>query len=393
MKVLHSLESFLNRTENWLLPQIVDVPNVEGAVLCKRVVNAGEFSLRGSRLFVETAAVGSNAFLARAFRFAIRRTRLAAAYDRRRIANWSPTLIHAHFGPRGLESLPLKRRLRIPLVTTFYGFDAWMLPKVEPEWLRRYAELFRDGDLFVVEGPAMRQRLIDIGCPPEKTLVRPIGVELPSLTFTSRDLSNGLRIAMVGRFVEKKGFVDGLRACADAAARGVDLTVTVIGDSAGDPVGEKIKHELRTIASSPELSGRVQFAGFVPQTKMWELLREQNTVLCPSRHSSNGDAEGGLPFVLTEAMALGLLGIASRHCDAPEAIIDQKTGYLFDEGHTGQLTDILCAVFANPGKVADITRAGRKLVEKKYNLAEQLKALSAIYAQAVRQHRSQGAHS
>src|SRR5579862_7161173 len=44
----------------------------------------------------------------------------------------APALIHAHFGVEGGYALPIARRLRIPLVTTFHGFDAtqtslWML--------------------------------------------------------------------------------------------------------------------------------------------------------------------------------------------------------------------------------------------------------------------------
>ena len=58
------------------------------------------------------------------------------------------------------------------------------------------------------------------------------------------------------------------------------------------------------------------------------MISRHNVLICPSKHAPDGDAEGGLPFVITEAMALGLLCIGSRHCDIPEAVIDQVTGYL-----------------------------------------------------------------
>ena len=35
-----------------------------------------------------------------------------------------PALIHAHFGIEGVYALPLAKRLGIPLVTMFHGFDA-----------------------------------------------------------------------------------------------------------------------------------------------------------------------------------------------------------------------------------------------------------------------------
>jgi hypothetical protein len=48
--------------------------------------------------------------------------------------------------------------------------------------------------------------------------------------------------------------------------------------------------------------------------------------LCPSRFGPGGDAEGGLPVELLEAMGMGLLCVGSRHCDIPEAIIAERPG-------------------------------------------------------------------
>jgi hypothetical protein len=43
----------------------------------------------------------------------------------RRIA---PALVHAHFAESGLAALPLTRELNIPLLTTFHGYDATVVP-------------------------------------------------------------------------------------------------------------------------------------------------------------------------------------------------------------------------------------------------------------------------
>jgi hypothetical protein len=50
-------------------------------------------------------------------------TRNPGPYQRL-LAGHRPALIHAHFGVEGVYALPLARRLGIPLVTTFHGFDA-----------------------------------------------------------------------------------------------------------------------------------------------------------------------------------------------------------------------------------------------------------------------------
>src|SRR5262249_31069615 len=149
----------------------------------------------------------------------------------------------------------------------------------------------------------------------------------PSLEFRAPFFSHGLKVAMVGRYTEKKGLPDGLRACALARRQGVEVDITVIGDAhASDADGQRIKAELHAIAKNSELKGCVRFAGFLALDKMRAALREHNVFLCPSKRAADGDAEGGSPVVLTEAMALGLLCIGTRHCDIPELIRDGDTG-------------------------------------------------------------------
>src|SRR5579863_3683906 len=48
----------------------------------------------------------------------------AAPFYVRRLKKLRPVLLHAHFGPTGLRALPLARKLNIPLVVTFHGYDA-----------------------------------------------------------------------------------------------------------------------------------------------------------------------------------------------------------------------------------------------------------------------------
>ena len=65
----------------------------------------------------------------------------------------------------------------MPLVTSLYGVDAAVLPYL-PQWREQYARLFRDGDLFLAEGPEMRQKIIAAGAPAERTMIQPIAIEL-----------------------------------------------------------------------------------------------------------------------------------------------------------------------------------------------------------------------
>lgn len=380
--VLHFLNTFLNLTENWIYPQITRTPNTDPRVYCTRVANRALFPLSSQRICVDPPDRWRTFTLARIFNAIARRMGDNRGYDywQLTLRCWRPHVIHAHFGPRGWESVRLRRSLKIPLITSFYGADAWMLPQSEPIWLERYRELFNVGDAFLVEGPAMRERLVQLGCPAGKVRVQRLGVDLSALPFVPKTISQPLRIVMVGRFTEKKGLANGLRACLAARLRGVDLRVTVIGDTTDhDPAGFQIKQELLKLAQEPELSGRVEFTGFLPLEKSRETIRAHHVFLCPSRHAASGDAEGGSPVALTEAMALGLICIGTRHCDIPEVIVDGRTGYLCAEGDVTGMTEVLCRLIQNPSEAMKLTAQGRKHVEEHFSIETQLQRLSDAY--------------
>ena len=380
MRVLHAVSTYLHISENWIYPQVVRVPNVKSRVVCNSTSNNEIFPLVSPLVLGKvppwTHGLGiPRAFYAVAWRLGWREPLLEL-----KLRWWRPQILHAHFGMRGWESLALRKRLKVPSITSFYGFDAWLIPRIEPVWQERYTELFAAGDVFLVEGSAMRCRLLELGCPTSKICVHRIGVDLAALPFAAKNFSDGLNVLMVGRFVEKKGLSDGLRACALARSCGVKLSVTIIGDAApDDPVGQGIKTELYALSESPELSGFVRFAGFLPLAETRLALASHNVFLCPSRHSANGDGEGGSPVVLTEAMASGLLCIGTWHCDIPEVILNNKTGYLCGERDVNAMGNVLLNVSAAPERQTKLTREARQHIEQEFSLTRQLEKLYGVY--------------
>lgn len=380
LKVLHSLHTYLSVTENWIYPQIVRLPKIDTRVICHTVANLETFLLDPHKIIVTPPLWCFGFGFPRIINSVAARLGWRDALAEAKMQWWRPDILHAHFGPRGWESIALKRRLKVPLVTSFYGYDAWRLPKKDPIWLERYRELFTIGDVFLVEGPAMRERLLALGCPASKLQVLQIGVDLTALRNERRRFCNGLKVVMVGRFTEKKGLIDGLVACALARSRGVNLDVTIVGDvSAGDAAAQEIKKQLHTIAHDEQLLGHVRFTGFLPPSETRAIVQEHDIFLCPSKHSGDGDAEGGSPVALTEAMAMGLLCLGSRHCDIPQVILDNGTGYLFHENDIDSMVDILCRVSAAQVGIAEVTDAGRRHIESNFSLAMQLDRLQRTY--------------
>lgn len=384
-KVLHVADPFLRISENWIYPQVTQVAGVTPAVLCSARENQDTFPAPGCAFFFDPPPWNRMLGIPRilnslAFRFGSH-----GFVAGRSVGRWKPDLIHAHFGMIGFNALELRRRLGVPLVTSFYGMDAWQLPTEQPDWIPQYRVLFREGTLFLVEGPAMRERMVAIGCPRPKIRICRIGVRLNGIPFEPQPVAGPLRILMIGRFIPKKGFEDGLAACVQAVHRGVDAHVTIIGGpSPGDTTGQAIDETLHALAKDPDLEGRIHFAGFVKPDQARELLRKHHVFLCPSKHAPNGDAEGGSPVALTEAMALGLLCIGTRHCDIPEVIRHEETGLLADSGDVTAITDLIEHVAKRPDRVERLRRAGRKHIEQNFHIDTQVQDLRSAYDSCAR---------
>ena len=76
--------------------------------------------------------------------------------------------------------------------------------------------LFREGELFLAEGPEMRKKIIAAGAPADRTVIQPIAIDLEKYPHWAPDGSSTVLFA--GRFVEKKGLLDAIAAFDPRAA-------------------------------------------------------------------------------------------------------------------------------------------------------------------------------
>jgi colanic acid/amylovoran biosynthesis glycosyltransferase len=166
-----------------------------------------------------------------------------------------------------------------------------------------------------------------------------------------------------------------------ARAQGAKLKVTIVGDAIpGDVAGQRIKTELLALANDPLFAGAVTFTGFVTPAELNRLFSVCNVFLSPSRHADNGDAEGGSPVALTQAMAAGLLCIGTRHCDIPEVVVNGKTGFLTDERDVAGLAEILLGAAGKLRDYGTMTAEGRKHVEQTFDIRGQQARLADLYS-------------
>jgi colanic acid/amylovoran biosynthesis glycosyltransferase len=294
----------------------------------------------------------------------------------RLMARQRPSLIHAHFGIEGVFALGLARKLGIPLVTTFHGFDATLKAHVmlaSPAWFRYpllRSKLAREGGLFLCASEFIRRRLLETGFPESRTHTHYIGVDCqiirPRETFEERPL-----ILHVARLVEVKGTRYLLKAFATVARKHDNVQLLIIGDGT-------LRQSLQALAASLGMSDRVQFLGARPHAEVLSWMRKAAMLTLPGIRTTSGREEG-LGMVLLEAAATGLPIIGSRVGGIPECILDGRTGFLVPERDESALALRMSELLENPAKRHQMGAAGRALVETRFNIDRQTATLENFY--------------
>lgn len=196
-------------------------------------------------------------------------------------------VVHCHFGTVAHDFVKAREAamLDAPLVTTFYGVDVSRVFRDEPP--SYYDELKKACSLYFVMSADMKERVVAQGFPAERVHVHPVSVNVDDYGFSTRSLAEGeeLRLLAVGRFVEKKGFDDLLRALAIAKERtGRSIKCTIVG-------GGPLEQELRRLCESLDLQDVVHFAGMMPLEDVVQLFARSHVLVQPSKTAADGDME------------------------------------------------------------------------------------------------------
>ena len=277
----------------------------------------------------------------------------------------------AHFGMNGARVARAGRRWRVfpPLVTIFHGFDVGMVER--DGTIGQYRGLFGFPGLLLTVNRTFRDMLVAAGAPPDRTRVHHMGIPAKAFPYRTRIWDGRtLGFLTVGRLTEKKGIAYALRAVAtlDVSDIGRDWSYTIVGEG-------ELRRELEDLAASLDLGARVRFLGAQPHDVVRRLLYENHVLLLPSTRAATGDMEG-IPVVLMEAMAAGLIAMSTRHSGIPELVSDGVSGLLVDERDTDSLGKRLRWIFDHPEGLAGIAATARSVVEADFNGAVQTEELA-----------------
>ena len=271
--------------------------------------------------------------------------------------------VHCHFGTVAEEIAHLRKRMpRTVFVTTFHGSDVRRALAEGPGILR---ETFAAFDWFVSICRYNRERLEQLGCPADRIVDLPNGVDLTRFIPGAGSSDGVLRIVTVARLHPDKNLKFALAVMQGLSLRGLEFRYDVIGHG-------RERDELESLAAELGLDSRVTFHGQCPQHVVAERLAQADVFFLPSRAEAS-------PVCILEAQACGLPVIATRVGGVPELIAEGNNGFVVDPDDRDAAVAHLLHLALHPDVRTRLGRNGRLHVEARHDARRLLRRCSELY--------------
>lgn len=292
------------------------------------------------------------------------------------VKNQNIKILHAHHGNLGVLMLPFAQKANVPLVCSFRGKDTVVHSK--KAYQKDLLKLFKIGVNFFPVCHHLADRIVDLGCPPEKVKVLYGGIDLDKFQYIPpQEHKKDINILSVGRLVEKKGHHILLHAYSKIRSKYPNTTLTVIGKG-------EYKENLEKIANKLGLGRSFLLYDQMHYDQIADQMKKTDIFVAASLTGQDGDLEG-IPNTLKEAMATGRPVVSTYHAGIPELVVNEQNGLLVKENNVDQLSKALEYMLSNRENWTRYSENARKTIESKFNLQTQLLTQSKYYNQIIKQ--------
>jgi colanic acid/amylovoran biosynthesis glycosyltransferase len=283
-------------------------------------------------------------------------------------------IVFCQFGYIGQKVLAMKRIRKWlkerKFVVCFRGSDITKRIQENPTV---YKNMFNHVDLVLPVCDYFKQRLISLGCPPDKIVVHHSAIDCSQFFFNVKEKpeNDTIHLISVCRLVKKKGIDYAIKAFAQVVEKHPNIHFTIVGDGPERTYLELLIRQLR-------LENKISLHGWASQEAIVSLLRNSHIFLLPSRVGPDGNEEG-IPNALKEAMAMGLICVATWHAGNPELIENGVSGFLVPERTKIELAQTINHIIEHPERWESIALAARKKVENEFETKKSIEKLEEIF--------------
>jgi colanic acid/amylovoran biosynthesis glycosyltransferase len=272
------------------------------------------------------------------------------------IAVKKPDVIYFHFAIQAGELIILRKIFKIPFVVFFHGFD---FSKDLPFKELNYPEMFRFGDWFFTNSKFSRDKVISLGCPPEKISVPGLPVDDMNYPFRKRVKNDKVRLLTVARLVEKKGLEYSIRAFRECYEKFPVLEYEIIGEG-------PLREELTRLIKSIGMQDCIRLSGNKTKDQVIDAMLNSDIFILTSITADDGETEG-LGMVLLESQLTGMPVLATLHNGFTDAVRDGISGFLVPEKDMAATAEKLSWLIEHPDTWEAIGEAGRQHVLDNYS--------------------------
>ncbi|MBA2743829.1 MAG: glycosyltransferase [Chthoniobacterales bacterium] len=296
---------------------------------------------------------------------------LSSLLDRR-----GADLMHIYFGHTGVHLLPFVKQWDKPCVVSFHGADVGLKQDIR-NYAGKLKSLFSAVPLVFARSRSLSDRLVSLGCPPEKLRLCRTGVPLKEFPFVQREtpVDGKWRLLQACRLIPKKGVATTLCAFAIFQKEFPNAELSIAGKG-------PLQAHLEELAEELGITAKVHFHGFLSQRELADFYAASHIFVHPSETPPDQNQEG-IPNSILEAMSTGLPVAATRHGGIPEAVEEGRGGFLVDERDFEALASQLKEIARSPYAFREMGVLGSEYVAANFEQCAQIRQLEAHYDEAV----------
>ena len=245
-----------------------------------------------------------------------------------------------------------------------HGGDWWLLEKLKPA-------------KFIHTSTDMaRRELVDRGVPPAQIICIRRGLATFPVFKPLRAGRRPLRLLSIARLVPKKGLYHQLHIYAALRSAGISFEARIVGDG-------PLRASLENLAGRLGVSEAVKFTGQLAQPDVWRELAWADVLLHTGVVAPSGDRDG-LPNVIPEAMAAGVLVVTSPVSATTEAVSQERTGLVADVDLPLAWVVALRRLAEDDALAERLRVAARRWVEENYDAHRNTGRLVECFEKAMR---------
>jgi N-acetyl-alpha-D-glucosaminyl L-malate synthase BshA len=296
---------------------------------------------------------------------------LALASRMAEIAEWhNLDLLHVHYAIPHSASAMLARQMvaarrRLPYVTTLHGTDITIVGTDRAYFpITQYT--IEQSDAVTSISEDLKRETLEVFKIQREIRVIPNFVNCDLYVPAKEPHAGRPRLLHVSNFRAVKRVGDCVRILAEVR-KDHDVELWMAGDGPEQSGAENLAHELG-------VNAYVKFLG--KQDHIERLLPQCDILLLPSRQESFG-------LVALEAMACGVVPVATRVGGLPEVVIDGQSGFLEGVGDVAAQSRRVRELLDDPGLRSAMARKARERAQEHFCSTKIIPRYEALYAEVA----------